>query len=99
MEWQPIETAPKDGPVLLYFAAMQFQMIDGMRAHVERTAVGFCDDGDVCEQGTGHSLFEDWRDPEIRPTHWMPLPEPPQTEQDQTANGQNIGQNIRASHA
>jgi hypothetical protein len=84
MKWQPIETAPKDGPVLLYFANRKFHHPDGtpasmgeVRGYVERTEVGFCENGEICESGTGHDVFEEWRGPENLPTHWMPLPEPP----------------------
>jgi len=59
-EWQPIETAPRDGtPVLCYYPP------EGG------------DDG-VCEvySSLGDGYYEfllDGRDP----THWMPLPDPP----------------------
>lgn len=65
-------------PVLLFFGAAK-----GVRHLLpqrdERVAVGFWDAryGEWCENGTGHWVFEEWRGPEARPTHWMPLPEPP----------------------
>lgn len=61
MEWQPIETAPKDGtPVLLYATP--------------RMEVGYWNVAvtDVGITGWYPSMY--WR----RPTHWMPLPEPPE---------------------
>lgn len=58
-EWQPIETAPRDGTRVIVF-------------------VPVLDDGDVL----GKSLvFEACYRPwgwGCEPTHWMPLPDPPQ---------------------
>ena len=67
-EWQPIETAPKDGtPIILGFPDMAcegYWMCDPSRNHWGETG-WFASDSDV--------LFEHpWK-----PTHWMPLPEPP----------------------
>jgi hypothetical protein len=63
MIWQPIETAPKDGTEMLLYSP-----VDGVKSsHFE---------GGVW-QGFP------WRSPISRdfqaakPTHWMPLPEPP----------------------
>lgn len=66
MEWQPIETAPKDGTNILLF-------IPEWRPEYQRV-VGHW----------GRSFFgEKWFDNvgmkalSCRPSHWMPLPEPP----------------------
>ena len=64
-EWQPIETAPKDGTVFLGYKRGQFREC----YKVTR------DDCDMwCFGGTSGAddLF-----PNIKPTHWMPLPKPP----------------------
>jgi hypothetical protein len=71
MEWQPIETAPKDGTRVLAFwpnifghgNATQTESWFGPRA---------ADWGEACWQ----SAFE-WDDGHNTPTHWMPLPAPP----------------------
>lgn len=61
MEWQPIETAPKDGtPVMLWPGAPiwtdeVFPCVGWM------TSVGLW----ICARGY------------VSPTHWKPLPEPP----------------------
>jgi hypothetical protein len=73
-EWQPIETAPKDGTVIDLWAGQRrpgcfYERIDDpltgevygegwSQQYVENTSNSF-------------RVFED-------PTHWMPLPEPPQ---------------------
>ena len=63
MEWQPISTAPKDGTVVIGY--------DRSNIHADaRNYVEF-----VLWRG------DRWIDPEtwtIKPTHWMPLPAPPQ---------------------
>lgn len=65
MEWQPIESAPKDGSRVIIY------------------------DPDIpSEKGiVTEALFDSWRETwtdtvetylRYNPTHWMPLPEPPQ---------------------
>ncbi len=61
MEWQPIETAPKDRRILLWngdfiaSGAYEGGVIDGFIMH--------------------RDVDDDWSIDE--PTHWMPLPAPP----------------------
>jgi len=80
-EWQPIDTAPENGPVVLYYGKRVFHDMRGnpvsfgkVRDHAEMCEIGFCQDGDICEAGTGHSVWEDHKFPNNVPTHWMPLP-------------------------
>ena len=61
-EWQLIETAPRDGTVILGYA-------DGEMATVE-----WCDLGKYWSLMVEGSYAEDG---EWTPTHWMPLPDPP----------------------
>ena len=64
-EWQPIETAPKDGRESLCWTKECGQVVlywDDFNHDEPRWSNGFDDD-------------------QITPTHWMPLPKPPQ-EQD-----------------
>ena len=69
MEWQPIETAPKDGTEVLV-----------CRTYGERRteyAVAHCYEG-----GEWHDMGDiGWAGmyggPDNQPTHWMPLPEAP----------------------
>ena len=64
IDWQPIETAPKDGEVvMLYWPTMSITAYP---------ATGF-NHGD--EYGW---TLNSWRDyGEVYPTHWMPLPPAP----------------------
>lgn len=85
MQWQPIETAPKDGGSILLFEP-DYTLPNGQAITGEGIALAFwvgkgevwLDDGaegwmvphsEQDEQG-GAVFVE-------RPTHWMPLPEPP----------------------
>lgn len=79
MEWQPIETAPRDGTVILAYCPEY-----GMR----QTEMGRYREGSPgyarWEMGDGprnygwvwieekHNSAHTWK-----PTHWMPLPPPP----------------------
>jgi len=61
MEWQPIETAPKDGT---WFLALHPNFF-----------------GDCIILGFHFGGWRDVPDPQVAaycPTHWMPLPDPPQ---------------------
>lgn len=64
MEWQPIETAPKDGTAVLCFWTRSVY-VDGRAYAIAQ-----------CHSGTWVSVDDDeveyWE-----PTHWMPLPPPP----------------------
>lgn len=82
--WQPIETAPKDGTTILLvaegtviaawwhddFGPFQWVFVDDPR----ESLTGCCD-----HEGTGRVYTNGY--PVDVPTHWMPLPEPPQLEQ------------------
>jgi hypothetical protein len=64
-EWQPIETAPKDGT---YIVLRLFHRLEG-------AAIGrWFDFGQVIHGVTGYWTANATQ---VEPTHWMPLPEPP----------------------
>lgn len=77
MEWQQIETAPRDGSqVLLYglwAGEVSGPIID------PRVDIGFWNGGESDYAGTDWwqivtgDAYACW----LKPTHWMPLPEPP----------------------
>jgi hypothetical protein len=79
MDWQPIETAPKDGTIVLLWAATEDQWDDydcGDEPLRRGAQVGRAS---TMQPGlwwmTGGVLKE-----LHSPTHWMPLPTPPRTE-------------------
>ncbi len=73
-EWQPIETAPKDGTrILLYFPVLPKHYDQQSKISVGLSVNrGWW----VTALGAG-GLY----DGETRPTHWTPLPEPPENNQ------------------
>jgi hypothetical protein len=74
MDWQPIETAPKDREIFLWYPARD----DGSPA-------GFSQ-GRWCDAViNGEVKGFAWMDAAYvnhHPTHWMPLPEPPSSSGD-----------------
>jgi len=77
MNWQPIETAPKNGTIVLGY----FDNGDGS---IFMSHIMWVKSGEMICGGNEHDGFvgpQKWfsllgRD-EVLPTHWMPLPEPP----------------------
>lgn len=66
MEWQPIETAPKNGDDLwLYQQGQEPEQFVGY----------FCSDG--CSYWAYRERLVNDVVGEANPTHWMPLPPPP----------------------
>lgn len=64
-EWQPIETAPKDGTrVLLIHAQSGFVM-------------GYYKSWQLDGKSGGLWRYEGIHTANVEPTHWMPLPKPP----------------------
>jgi hypothetical protein len=77
--WQPIETAPKDGTlIMIWWLPLRY---DGSLLHPEKElAAGHIMDGirydaDLQTWMRG-GTYADYRN-NIKPTHWMPLPAPP----------------------
>ena len=65
-QWQPIETAPKDGTGFFYFQKLPFgQQWIGSAVYHDGKCLHVQWNGDECDWTT------------ICPTHWMPLPTPP----------------------
>jgi hypothetical protein len=79
MEWKPIETAPKDGTWILVYG-------EGTEDEGEKRSVAVAQYTNYlnCETTDWHWQFA-WYDGGYygkfeNPTHWMPLPEPPNKE-------------------
>lgn len=72
--WQPIETAPRDGTVILL--CHSFSVLCGYASSVRPQkiiAIGYYDSWWVTGVPGGHSSGGD----DKQFTHWMPRPEPP----------------------
>ena len=65
-EWQPIETAPRDGAPVLIACVGECGTKWMYVAWSKRSAWRFCERKD----GSYYAVHD-------TPTHWMPLPEPP----------------------
>lgn len=80
MDWQPIETAPKDGTVVLIYQGKEecccatAKYVD--TSHKELEVVGQKGKKVISEWVEYTSGYWD-ADGFYDPTHWMPLPEPP----------------------
>lgn len=71
-EWQPIETAPKDGTIHIRGL---WVTVKGVKAKEFQQFIGFIDeDGDFKDM----VYFDDFGWAAKDYTHWMPLPEPPE---------------------
>lgn len=84
MEWQPIDTAPRDGTTLLVMRDIWPGTKSGRAEECtgHNTYVAAWWAGERNGQGAWICYFNAVLDPEcpIDPTHWMPLPPPPQGE-------------------
>jgi hypothetical protein len=72
MKWQPIETAPKDGTiVLLYCPVNDGSLIDHFSAGQFESFAPY--QKEMGKEGSWHHYLE------AEPTHWMPLPDAPRS--------------------
>ena len=77
-EWQPIETAPKDGTkILVYTVHGDVELSDWYS--ISYPSYELCGVNDETGEGIYRKIAgnptEGWNS--NMPTHWMPLPEPP----------------------
>jgi len=68
-QWQPIETAPKDGNDFL----ISFYYREDSEPIEQFTKITYWSDSEKGWDGMAQSI----RTGVIKPTHWMPLPNPP----------------------
>lgn len=69
MEWQPIDTAPKDGTVVYVWLSVKLNKYAAFDFNM-KLAQWLADAGEWRIEGVGGNVPQ-------RPTHWMPLPSPP----------------------
>lgn len=94
-DWQPIETAPKDGSEVLLVVKMRAGIPHKqLVGHYMRG--GHCIDGHP-PIGAGWYFWNGCMfDEAAEPTHWMPLPLPPKTRAEREAEiGEILGVNPR----
>ena len=80
-QWQPIETAPKDGTEIIGAAWYKY---GDFSAHIEGPWTIAFYGGKWQSSWDGSEVVNymsdfgtDYKEPELEPTHWMPLPNPP----------------------
>lgn len=79
-EWQPIETAPKDDTFVLLATPTSRVALYGFW---DGKQYNFCDEPEWSEaMQEDYFLMNSWREGR-GPTHWMPLPSPPQEKNDE----------------
>jgi hypothetical protein len=84
--WRDMTDKPtRPMPVLYWFGKRWWHQADGtpalldpVRDPAERAEAGWWNGEEWCESGTGHDLFEPWREERDLPTHWQPLPAAPE---------------------
>lgn len=85
MEWQPIETAPKEEDVLVWFKGGWIAILVLTDCYGPTVQNPKNPSGDVERRQLGIAANYEWRnhsgdgDQDYRPTYWMPLPPPPLT--------------------
>ncbi len=75
LNWQPIETAPKDASTVLVMKMHLGKILWAMSAYWDDNEPCPCRPP-KCRPGT-HRSWRSGLDRIADPTHWMPLPEPP----------------------
>lgn len=85
-EWRPIETAPRDGTRILLLLG-DHRIESGKWVDAEEDGpdsigadAGWLSDSGWTMPGRSFGHFLHRREPMAPPTHWMPLPEPPEDE-------------------
>lgn len=73
MDWQPIETAPKDGTEIDVWA----KNADGHQRRITDVCWSRMGDWDGTDFDGWTGMYPERFCAKYEPTHWMPLPEPP----------------------
>ena len=69
-EWQPIDTAPKDGTEIIAYRPLAHESNDPYICICKTTPY----------ESTSKQGFKHFTDRYCHPTHWIPLPQPPEQE-------------------
>ena len=82
MEWQPIETAPKDGSEIIGVYSNDYGYLDKPTVYGPWTCRFERNKWMASHDGIGvieymSDFGTEYKEAEMDPTHWMPLPEPP----------------------
>ena len=80
-EWQPIETAPKDGTHILIVRAGEDKESIEITFWYQNFQDEYVPDKDGLYRKETILWIESWNGNGHRATHWMPLPEPPVEEE------------------
>jgi len=86
MDWQPIETAPRDGTVIHLWGAHYPDVVVGWWTGNRHYPWAFIDDTKqaltgCCEDEETGRIMPNAFSAGYEPTHWMPLPPPPGDQQ------------------
>lgn len=73
--WQPIETAPKETPVLCYFTTAIELPTDAAEGCI--AVMALTDEGGIYSEKHWRGYYSGIGPSYDNPTHWMPLPKPP----------------------
>ncbi len=85
-QWQPIETAPKSGPFLVYGGLLGGDLFDDVEnLEVVKVSGRYADSinfkkSDAVFEVADADYYGVWV---VNPTHWMPLPEAPKEERNE----------------
>lgn len=81
--WLPIETAPKDGTAVLLFEPAEDRYLNEGLEYGPKVGQLLCMGvGTWCQTDSGEDYWGDYHDLNVlmsEPTHWHPLPPPPET--------------------
>lgn len=83
MNWKPIETAPRDGSRILVFSSWDWSDSSWSDLQPEWITCVWREDASIDEDDNDVGGFisvthNPYKDIAKNPTHWMPLPPPPQ---------------------
>lgn len=81
MSWQPIDTAPKSGRTVMLGFVNESGLWRSTRGQwfSQDFIEDMWEDGDDCQAGWYETTVEGEECYPIAPTHWMPLPQPPES--------------------